>query len=417
MQRAIFLDRDNTIIPNDGDLGDPAQVRLLQGAASAIASLQGLGYRIVVITNQGGVARGKYTPHDVEACHERLSELVRQTSGGVIDRYYYCPYHPEGTVKEYRREHPWRKPQPGMILQAAKDLDLDLEQCWTIGDQLRDVAAGKAAGTRTILLHPDARERPPLDAGHVEPAVSTSHGGDDLSKPDFEARNLIDAVKIVAQQRKPAVVEELRHVGGQRRPLPPMNEPVTPRKSDKPDPDARPSPQGSVKSAVEPSARKAPPQAGAISLRQRSVEMDTQTSPTQAPIAVETRSVLPQVSKPTASQARVPSVEDTPKDPVRAPQPEAQTEAQPEATSRSQSPESQDTLRLILQELRNHRAHASGSDFSTSALVAVVLEMIAVMCVVAGLTVASNSDGAFVRWLGVGVFVQLATIAVLLFRR
>ena len=116
MTAAVFLDRDNTLIHNDGDLGDPDAVRLIKGAASAIASLRGLSYKIVVVSNQGGVARGKFTEQDVQAVHERIAQLVKETSGTVIDRFYYCPYHPEGKTKKYRREHPWRKPQPGMIL-------------------------------------------------------------------------------------------------------------------------------------------------------------------------------------------------------------------------------------------------------------------------------------------------------------
>ena len=146
MNAAVFLDRDNTIIHNDGDLGDPKEVRLIQGAASAIASLRGLGYLIVIVTNQGGVARGKYGVEDVDKVHEKITQLVHDNAGAKIDRFYFCPYHPLGTVEKYTREHPWRKPQPGMLLQAAKDLHIDMEQSWMIGDALRDIEAGAAAG-------------------------------------------------------------------------------------------------------------------------------------------------------------------------------------------------------------------------------------------------------------------------------
>ena len=153
---AVFLDRDNTIIHNDGDLGNPDEVRLIQGAGPAIASLCGLGYRVVVITNQGGVARGKYTEDDVHAVHARIEDLVREKANGArIDGFYFCPYHPEGKVSRYKMEHDDRKPKPGMLLRAAADLDLDLSQSWTVGDALRDVEAGAAAGTRTVLLQVD----------------------------------------------------------------------------------------------------------------------------------------------------------------------------------------------------------------------------------------------------------------------
>ena len=146
--RAVFLDRDNTLIVNDGDLGDPAGVVLVEGAREAVESLRGAGYRVVVVTNQGGVARGKYTELDVERVNARINELL----DGAVERFYSCPYHPEATVERYRREHPWRKPNPGMLLAAAEELGLDLKQCWLIGDQARDVEAGKRAGVRTIQI-------------------------------------------------------------------------------------------------------------------------------------------------------------------------------------------------------------------------------------------------------------------------
>ena len=143
METAVFLDRDNTLIANDGDLGDPQSVRLLEGVAEGVKSLRQAGYRLIVITNQGGVGRGAFTEADVDAVHQRIATLVDESAGtdNLIDRFYYCPYHPEAELEEYRREHPWRKPQPGMLLQAAHDMHLDLSRCWFIGDQARDVAA------------------------------------------------------------------------------------------------------------------------------------------------------------------------------------------------------------------------------------------------------------------------------------
>ena len=157
VEPAIFLDRDNTLIANRGDLGDAESVRLLDGAAEALSELREAGYRLVVVTNQGGVARGKFTEADVDAVHQRIAQLLDDEihQPGLIERFYYCPYHPEGTVAEYRRDHPWRKPNPGMILQASRDMELDLEHSWVIGDQDRDIAAGRAAGCRTLLISTD----------------------------------------------------------------------------------------------------------------------------------------------------------------------------------------------------------------------------------------------------------------------
>ncbi len=180
MKRAIFLDRDNTIIHNDDDLGKPEEVRLIRGAAHAIGSLRQLGYRIIVVSNQGGVARGLYTERDVDAVHERIAQMVYDSAGAIIDRFYYCPFHPEGTVKEYAREHPWRKPQPGMLLEAARSLELDLRECWMVGDQERDIEAGRAAGCQTILIT-------------RKTSVTT--------RADFQAATLAEAAAIIAQNR------------------------------------------------------------------------------------------------------------------------------------------------------------------------------------------------------------------------
>ena len=149
MQPAVFLDRDNTLIANDGDLGDPDDVVLLEGVHGGTRRLAEAGYRLVVITNQGGVARGLYEEADVDAVHHRLHALL----GEQLElSFYYCPFHPEGTVEKYTREHPWRKPAPGMLLEAAGREQLDLAASWVIGDQVRDAEAGLAAGCRAILL-------------------------------------------------------------------------------------------------------------------------------------------------------------------------------------------------------------------------------------------------------------------------
>lgn len=154
MEPVVFLDRDNTLIANDGDLGDPTRVALLEGVPEGLVRLRDAGYRLVVVTNQGGVARGRYGEEDVDRVHREIAGLVDGAAGrrGLIDRFYYCPYHPEAALPEYRREHPWRKPRPGMLLQAARDLGLDLGTSWMIGDQPRDIAAGRAAGCRTVLV-------------------------------------------------------------------------------------------------------------------------------------------------------------------------------------------------------------------------------------------------------------------------
>ena len=171
---AVFLDRDNTLIVNDGDLGDPKAVRLIDGVASALARLGGAGWRLVVVSNQGGVARGRFSESDVDAVHQRLAALLDQAAGcsNLIDRFYYCPYHPEGPVERYRRDHPWRKPHPGMLLKAAQDLGLDLARSWMVGDGDRDMAAGRAAGCRTVLVRRNGEAPGPTPATVVAPTFA-----------------------------------------------------------------------------------------------------------------------------------------------------------------------------------------------------------------------------------------------------
>jgi D-glycero-D-manno-heptose 1,7-bisphosphate phosphatase len=185
VRRAVFLDRDGTVIRNDGDLGDPDAVELLPGAADAMRRLRDAGYTLVVVTNQGGVARGKYDEAAVHATHARLEQVLRERTGlpAVVDAFYFCPFHPEGTVERYRREHPWRKPAPGMLLQAAREHALELPASWMVGDQERDAQAGAAAGCRSILLG----------------APSAA------SDADFFARDLREAAERIAAEDGPKV--------------------------------------------------------------------------------------------------------------------------------------------------------------------------------------------------------------------
>ena len=186
-ERAVFLDRDNTIIANDGYLGDPSQVKLLPGAAAAIASLRRLGYRIVVVSNQSGVARGMFDEAAVESVNQEMIRQLKEQAGAHVDASYYCPYHPDATVPEYKLDHEWRKPSPGMLKAAREDFNLDLAQCWMIGDQPRDVAAGASVGCRTILLSDPEKQ---LEGNDNVPAIT----------PNFIVRTLADAARIIVRE-------------------------------------------------------------------------------------------------------------------------------------------------------------------------------------------------------------------------
>ena len=164
MRAAVFLDRDDTLIVNraitartahPGSLYDPELVRLMPGAATACRALKGAGYALVVVTNQGAVARGQCTIAQVEQTNTRMCEIVRAETGVDLDAVYYCPYHPKGTVAPWNTEHPERKPAPGMLLRAMRELEIDAARSWMIGDAERDIQAAIAAGIaveRTIVV-------------------------------------------------------------------------------------------------------------------------------------------------------------------------------------------------------------------------------------------------------------------------
>ncbi len=148
---AVFLDRDGTIVREVEYLREPSQLRLLPGAAAAIRRLNEAGIPVVVVTNQSGIARGMFTEDDLQAVHDELRRRLA-ARGARLDAVYYCPHHPEATVKEYRKRCRCRKPAPGLLLRAARELDLDLKRSFAVGDSARDAEAGRRAGCRTVLV-------------------------------------------------------------------------------------------------------------------------------------------------------------------------------------------------------------------------------------------------------------------------
>ena len=143
---AVFLDRDGTIIEEAGYLSDPAQVRLIPGVADALARLRKAGFRIVVVTNQSGIARGYFGEADVAKVHAALDRLLAEHGAG-IDAYYFCPHHPDfGSPCECR------KPGTGMVKMAAMELGLDVAASYFVGDKAADVELGINSGGRAILV-------------------------------------------------------------------------------------------------------------------------------------------------------------------------------------------------------------------------------------------------------------------------
>jgi D,D-heptose 1,7-bisphosphate phosphatase len=150
-RKAVFLDKDGTLIPNVPYNVNPELIRLAPGAAEALPALHAAGYALVVITNQSGVARGYYTPQDQDGVAARLRELLDEL-GVPLTGYYYCPHLPEGSVAGYAIHCNCRKPLPGLVIQAATEHQLDATRSWFVGDILHDIEAGRQAGCRTVLI-------------------------------------------------------------------------------------------------------------------------------------------------------------------------------------------------------------------------------------------------------------------------
>lgn len=151
LQPAVFLDRDGTINEEVNFLKSPEELRLIPGAAAGIARLNRAGFKVVVTTNQSGLARGMFTLADLEIVHERLNELLAD-EGARIDGLYFCPHHPEGIVPEYSLDCHCRKPKPGLYEVAAAELHLDLARSFWVGDRRRDLAAAQIFGGRSALV-------------------------------------------------------------------------------------------------------------------------------------------------------------------------------------------------------------------------------------------------------------------------
>ena len=185
-ERAIFLDRDNTLIDDPGYINHPDQVRLLEGVAEALIGFRRMGYKLVVASNQSGVARGIVTEAVLAEIHARMEHLLAE-KGASVDRIYYCPFHVDGVIEKYRTPSESRKPNPGMLLEAARDMDLDLQASWCIGDKLSDVEAGQRAGCRTILI--DLMS----PVGNLKPGQI---------RPDYIAVNMREALNIVKKEQR-----------------------------------------------------------------------------------------------------------------------------------------------------------------------------------------------------------------------
>jgi D-glycero-D-manno-heptose 1,7-bisphosphate phosphatase len=184
---AVFLDRDGTLIEEAGYINRLESLRLFPWSLDAVRLLNRGGFRVIVVTNQAGVARGYFGDAFVRRAHEHLASAIR-ASGGEVDGFYHCPHHPDAVVAEYRKSCDCRKPAPGMLLEAAREHGLDLARSYAIGDRWHDIQAAQKAGATAVM-------------------VRTGYGSTELEKPRagltpaHVADTLIDATTWILRQR------------------------------------------------------------------------------------------------------------------------------------------------------------------------------------------------------------------------
>jgi D-glycero-D-manno-heptose 1,7-bisphosphate phosphatase len=188
MNAAVFLDRDGTVNEEVGYLSDLSRLRLLPGAAASIRRLNEAGFKVVLVTNQSGVARGYFPESFVHDTHELLVRMLAG-EGARLDGIYYCPHHPKAGEPPYRMDCDCRKPATGLLDRAARELSIDLHASFMVGDKWSDVELGQRAGCRSILVRTGFSHD---DAGNIRPAH--------VKDPELVAHGLAEAVAWVLQQ-------------------------------------------------------------------------------------------------------------------------------------------------------------------------------------------------------------------------
>ena len=187
---AVFIDRDGTLTEEVGYVNHPSRLRLLPRSAEAIRRLNEAGIPAVVATNQAGIARGYFSEDVMHAVHERLVEQLKD-AGAHLDGLYVCPHHPTEGVAPFRADCDCRKPKPGLLVRAARDLDLDLSRSLMVGDKASDLLVAGPVGARAILVL--------TGYGRGEWEYRRAHFA---VTPDHVAADLLDAVEWVLAGRR-----------------------------------------------------------------------------------------------------------------------------------------------------------------------------------------------------------------------
>ena len=188
LKPAVFLDRDGTINEQMGYINHLSRFHLLPGVARAIRQLNGLAIPVVVVTNQSGLARGYFPESLLDEVHAELHDKLA-LEGAHLDGLYICPHHPEAKEERYRARCNCRKPAPGLLMQAATELGIDLNRSFMVGDRWSDLRCGASVGTRTILVLTGYGRG---DAAYIGPKQEV--------QPDYVAEDLLVAVEWITSQ-------------------------------------------------------------------------------------------------------------------------------------------------------------------------------------------------------------------------
>ena len=179
MTPAVFLDRDGTLTEEVGYLDRLDRIVFYPWSIDAVRLLNRAGFKVVIVTNQSGVARGMFDERFVEEAHEFIDARVRE-GDALIDRFYYCPHHPDAPIEAYRQECECRKPHTGMVQQAQRELHLDLERSFVVGDRWLDGELAQAFGGQGVLVRTGygeaevARPKPRVSAALIAPELLTA---------------------------------------------------------------------------------------------------------------------------------------------------------------------------------------------------------------------------------------------------
>jgi D,D-heptose 1,7-bisphosphate phosphatase len=186
---AVFLDRDGVIIRDVDNLTKPEQIELLPNTAKALKLLNKEKIPVIVITNQPVIARGWITEQDIEEIHKVLKEKLAEKNAS-IDAVYYCPHHPNANLTQYKQVCECRKPEPGMLLQGARDFNINIRDCYLVGDRKSDILAGKKAGCKTTIFVKTGIDKP-INSGSVSKSELEN------VKPDYVCKDILEAVELI----------------------------------------------------------------------------------------------------------------------------------------------------------------------------------------------------------------------------